>query len=130
VIEPEVTARLVVADADGACRLLGHRCATCGVLGFPRAGWCSSCGAADPEPVELGSAGGELFGWTEVGTAPPGYEGPVPYGFGIVELDDGIRVLGRLDASVDVASLSFGQRMRCVLDPLGVWAFALDEGGR
>ena len=63
---------------------------------------------------------------TKVQIAPPGYEGPVPYGFGIVELDDGIRVLGRLEGDGDPDGLAFGQRMRCVVDPLGVWAFAPD----
>jgi uncharacterized OB-fold protein len=45
-----------------------------------------------------------------VGTAPPGYHGPVPYGFGVVELDgpEGrIRVVGRL-AIDDLADAAFG----------------------
>jgi uncharacterized OB-fold protein len=117
-----ITEGIVAFVEDGSCRLLGHRCAGCGSLGFPRAAVCPSCGAADPDPIELGASGGTLFGWTEVSAAPPGYEGPVPYGFGIVELDEGIRVLGRLAGSV--SDMTFGQRMTCVADPLGVWAFA------
>lgn len=116
---------IVAFQTDGSCRLLGHRCGACGVLGFPRSAVCGSCGAPDPDPRELGTTGGTLFGWTEVTTAPPGYEGPVPYGFGIVELDEGLRVLGRLSGAV--ASLRFGQRMRCEADALGVWAFAPGE---
>ena len=30
---------------------------------------------------------------------PPGYLGEVPFGFGVVELDEGLRVLGRLTES-------------------------------
>jgi uncharacterized OB-fold protein len=113
---------LVAFDDDGSCRLLGHRCRACRALGFPRADACASCAASDVEAVELGRDGGTLFGWTTVSVAPPGYEGPVPYGFGVVELDEGIRVLGRLHGDAD--TWTFGQPMRCVADPLGVWAFA------
>jgi uncharacterized OB-fold protein len=113
---------VVAFGPDGSCRLLGHRCEACGVLGFPRTSLCGACGTPDPTAIELGRTGGTLFGWTTVATAPPGYEGPIPYGFGIVELDDGIRVLGRLRGSGE--GLAFGQRMVCEADPLGVWAFA------
>lgn len=122
-------------DADGSIRLLGHRCEVCGTAGFPRAEHCGSCAAAAPSNATFGASGGTLFGWTAVTAAPPGYEGPVPYGFGIVELDEGIRVLGRLTVS-DPSQLAFGQRMGLVLDevpasggePLAVWAFAPEEG--
>ena len=127
-VDPETAARLLVAEPDGSCRLLGHRCEACGVAGFPRAERCGSCGSTAVAPVELGASGGTLFGFTQVTTAPPGYEGPVPYGFGIVELDDGIRVLGRLAGDGDLDALTFGQRMRCVVDALGVWAFTSDGG--
>jgi uncharacterized protein len=117
---------LVAFGDDGSCRLLGHRCRACGVLGFPRTPVCGSCATSDPEAIELGESGGTLFGWTTVTAAPPGYEGSVPYGLGVVELDEGIRVLGRLIGAGDEAALTFGQRMVCVPDPLGVWAFAPD----
>ena len=42
--------------------------------------------------------------WTAVTTAPPGYEGPVPYGFGVVETSDGQTALDILhggDTAVD-----------------------------
>ena len=56
-------------------------------------------------------------------TAPPGYRGPVPYGFGVVELDDGLRVIARLtEARLD--RLRPGLPVRLVLEPL----FTDDEG--
>jgi uncharacterized OB-fold protein len=42
---------------------------------------------------------------------PPGYEGVVPYGFGVVELPEGIRVITLLTES-DPARLEAGQAMR------------------
>ena len=84
-------------------------------------------GRADVEQVELSSAA-TLWAWTAVTAAPPGYEGAVPYGFGVVEL-----VAERLRdhrpdcAKSDPDALQFGQPMTLVADELpdGVitWAF-------
>ena len=50
-------------------------------------------------------------------TAPPGYEGPVPFGFGVVELPEGLRVITRIEAT-DVNSLQFGMPMRAAVAAL------------
>ena len=81
----------------------------------------------DIERVLLSRAG-TLWAWTAVTAAPPGYEGPVPYGFGVVELtEERLRIITRLRES-DPAQLTFGQPMTLVADELpdGVitWAFA------
>jgi len=34
---------------------------------------------------------------TTVTNRPPGYEGPVPSGFGVVELPEGIRIMSRIE---------------------------------
>ena len=76
-------------------------------------------------PVEL-SATGTLWTWTAVTAAPPGYEGEVPFGFGVVELPEGVRVITRLTES-DPSALHAGQSMRLVLstlhDDVVTWAF-------
>ncbi len=66
-------------------------------------------------------------------TAPPGYQGPVPYGLGVVALDGEpeLRVVGRLTES-DPADARAGDRMRTVVPveldtedgPRVTWAFA------
>lgn len=71
---------------------------------------------------------GHLWAWTTVTHPPPGYEGPVPYGFGVVELDAiGLRVVTRL-TEPDPARLHQGQRMTLVTDAVApgtaTWAFA------
>ncbi|HKA84608.1 MAG TPA: OB-fold domain-containing protein [Acidimicrobiales bacterium] len=70
---------------------------------------------------------GSLWAWTAVTAAPPGYEGPVPYGFGVVELDGvGLRVVGRL-TEPDPSALREGQPMVVTTETLPgglvVWAF-------
>jgi len=97
-------------EHDGEVALLASRCRACGGLQFPAASTCPSCRGDDVETVRL-SPTGTLWGWTAVHTAPPGYEGPVPFGFGIVELPEGLRVITRLEAT-DVDALRFGMPVR------------------
>lgn len=111
--------------------LLGGFSASSGQYHFPRQPLCPYTGADDVEDVEL-SGTATLWGWTAVTAPPPGYEGPIPYGFGVVELTrERLRVLTRITES-DPAALSFGDPMVIVADVVGhdddgndlaVWAF-------
>lgn len=87
------------------------------------------------ETVEL-SSHGRLWAWTAVTAPPPGYDGPIPYGFGVVELPEGLRVVTRL-TEADPSRLRAGQPMRLEAeelavaggDTVAVWAFAAVEAG-
>jgi uncharacterized protein len=96
--------------------LLANRCTVCGNHLFPRADTCTYCAAPDPEPVEL-SGPTTLWAWTAVTAPPPGYRGDVPYGIGVAEFPEGIRVIGRLTES-DPAALNAGQLMALRVVPL------------
>jgi uncharacterized protein len=115
---------------DGTIALVGGYSPTSGRYHFPRLDTCPYSGATDIETVTL-STDATLWLWTAVTAAPPGYVGPVPFGFGVVELDhEQLRVITRLTES-DPAQLTFGQRMRLVADtlpgedgdPVVTWAF-------
>lgn len=114
--------------------LLGSQCGSCGARHFPRVEVCPYCGTAGSHDVELATTG-RLWAWTTVTAPPPGYEGRVPYGFGVVELDGGPRVITRL-TEADADALSAGQPMRLVLDNVGPsedasvlsWAFSPAAG--
>ena len=97
-------------ERDGDVTLLGSRCRACGHYQFPAASMCPSCRGDDVEAVRLSSTG-TLWGWTTVHTAPPGYQGPVPFGFGVVELPEGLRVITRLEVT-DVDAVTFGMPVR------------------
>jgi uncharacterized protein len=103
-------------DADGQVRLIGGRCPACGRHQFPRSEICPYCGTDAVEEVSLSPAG-TLWAWTAVTAPPPGYRGEVPYGFGVVELPEGLRVLTRLTES-DPTRLRFGQDVSLRLVPL------------
>ncbi len=110
-------------DAEG---LMGGSCAACGQRHFPLAGHCPWCGTPEPAPHRL-STDGRLWSWTVVSTAPPGYDGPLPFGFGVVELAaDGLQVVTQLTEH-DPARLHVGDAVRFTVAPVGdgvsSWAF-------
>jgi uncharacterized OB-fold protein len=97
-------------------RLVAARCEACARLHFPATTSCVYCGGADCRACEVGPAG-VLFLFTSVATRPPGYRGTVPFGFGVVELPEGVRVVTRL-TEADVTKLRPGQPMRLVVEAL------------
>jgi len=124
---PDATREPVQPGLFTETGLLGGACGACGRRHFPRARICPWCGCADEIDEVTLSATGTLWGWTAVTASPPGYEGPVPYGFGVVELpEDGLRVVTRLVES-DPSLLARGTPMRfCVVPltpPTVTWAF-------
>ena len=114
----------------GTIALIGGYSPTSDRYHFPRLDTCPYTGATDIETVTL-STGGTLWLWTAVTEAPPGYAGPVPFGFGVVELErEHLRVITRL-AEPDPAQLTLGQPMQLVAETLPLtggasavtWAF-------
>ena len=114
---------LFAVGDDGAAALLGGRCRSCGRPHFPRLATCPYCSADDIAGARF-TGPGTLWAWTAVTAAPPGYRGDVPFGFGVVELPDGLRVITRL-TEADPSLLTFGQPMR-----LEIAALHADDDGR
>jgi uncharacterized protein len=123
-----INAAVLRVDDDGDVTLLGGWSPSSGLRHFPLAPVCPFTGADDVEPLDLPRAGTVQLN-TVVNIAPPGYSGPVPYGFGVVELDGTptLRVLTRLSDTDLVA----GDRVRLRGeelpgpdgDPVITWAF-------
>ena len=110
-----ISAGLFVVDAAGP-RLLAARCRACRQPHFPAQATCPYCGGDGCSETRLGPAA-RLYLYTAVHASPPGYRGPIPYGFGVVELEDGLRVVTRLtEARLD--RLRPGLPMRLVIEPL------------
>jgi uncharacterized protein len=103
-------------DDVAAPQLRAARCASCTRLHFPAGPVCPYCSADGCTPTPVGPSG-RLWLYTAVLTRPPGYRGAVPYGFGVVELEGGLRVITRLTES-NLERLRPGLAMRLVVEPL------------
>lgn len=113
---------------DENAQLIGSRCADCSATTFPVQARCPKCSGGNTAEVLLPRRG-TLIAWTTQGF-PPGapYKGPtgkdfVPFGVGLVQLEDVIRVEGRLTEN-DPAKLKFGMDVELTMIP-----FATDEDG-
>jgi uncharacterized OB-fold protein len=76
-------------------RLVTTRCRACGHLTFPPKILCPGCWGRDLEWVEL-SGRGRLASFTEVWAAPGPFRPEAPYVLGLVDLDEGVRLLTRV----------------------------------
>lgn len=95
-------------------RLAGSHCGTCGETSL---GWqmaCPNCGRETVRHIAL-SPRGTLWTYTVVRHRPPGdYRGPdpfVPFGMGLVELADGLRVLSPINAEVEQLTIGMALRL-------------------
>ncbi len=118
-----VTSGLFTLGDDSSGHLIGGRCGRCDRWHFPAAADCPYCSAEGCQPGPLG-ARGTLWLFTTVTNRPPGYVGEVPFGFGVVELPEGLRVIARLTAA-NGDRLRCGMPMRLCFVPLHI-----DDEGR
>lgn len=107
---------------DDEPRLIGGRCAGCGSVTFPQPPSCARCGAVEVERHLLPREG-TLWTFTTQGFLPkePYAGGETvetfqPFGVGIIELGDEVRVESRLTVA-DPEALDFGMPMELVVVP-------------
>lgn len=82
-------------------RLTGTRCRKCGRPFFPPRIVCSECGSRDLEDRKL-TEQGKVLAYTIIRSPPAEYERYAPYVVGIVELEDGTKVLSQIvDCDLD-----------------------------
>jgi hypothetical protein len=123
-----VSEGLFAQTADGP-RLLGSRCQTCSAPYFPRSSVCHNpdCDQSRMEDVDFGPRG-RLWSCAIQNYPPPPparYEEPyTPYAVGVVDLDEGLRVVARMDVG-DPESLQLGAEVELTIGSIG-----RDEEGR
>jgi uncharacterized OB-fold protein len=87
----------------GDHRILLQRCGACGRTRFPPMPRCPWCAATDFAEVES-TGHGTVYAFVTAHVAiSPGYTGALPYTVATVELDEGPRVLGRVEPPVPLA---------------------------
>jgi uncharacterized OB-fold protein len=103
-------------------QLIGSRCAKCAAITFPAQPSCPRCGAVEMERRLLPRRG-SLWSWTTQGFLPkePYAGGETaetfkPFGVGVVQLGDEVKVEGRLTES-DPAKLHIGGEVELTIIP-------------
>ncbi|AGB22481.1 putative nucleic-acid-binding protein containing a Zn-ribbon [Mycobacterium sp. JS623] len=118
---PKALAPEISTWPDDDPQLIGSTCGSCGATAFPVQQRCPKCSAGEMSQVLLPRRG-TLVAWTTQGFPPgPPYKGPTgkdftPFGVGLVELGDVIRVEGRLTEN-DPAKLEFGMPVELTVIP-------------
>ena len=82
-------------------KLMGSRCKKCGTLSVPPRSICIKCYANEMEWVEI-KGKGKLAAFTCISVGPPfmiaeGYDRKRPYCSGVVQLDEGVRIVARIE---------------------------------
>jgi uncharacterized OB-fold protein len=121
-----IAPKLFEFSADGV-RLMGSRCVKCGEVRFPVSDFCPQCCTETTETIPL-SQRGTLYSFTvQRFRPPPPYRGPdefKPYGVGMIELPEGLRVTAVL-ADEKPDCLQVGMEMELI-----VTKFFEDDMGR
>ena len=106
-------------SSEGA-HLIGSRCVKCGEVTFPVNAFCPQCCTETTEPIAL-SQRGTLYSFTvQRFRPPPPYRGPQefrPFGVGMIELSEGLRVTALL-ADNDLDALRVGMEMELIVTKL------------
>ena len=78
------------------------------------------------------SGKGELYSFTITHVATPGFEDKTPYAVGLIELDEGVRIIGNL-LNVAIEDVKIGMRMKVawekIDDDITYFAFEPDKKG-
>lgn len=103
-------------------RLVGTKCRDCGEVTFGTFQSCAACASENVEQIPL-SEEGTLWSYTIINHCPPGqYRGAkdpfIPFGEGLVEVPEGVRVVSVLDC--DPKKLRIGMKLKFVAYPLYV----------
>jgi uncharacterized OB-fold protein len=89
----------IIGDKDGAPALMGRLCGDCGKKSFPPTELCPYCASDKLENVFLGDEVTVLAATTTRAPVPP-YD--PPFTLAIVDMEDEIRTIGRVEKDEDV----------------------------
>ena len=111
---PLIAPELLATDEDGGPALrIGH-CEACGRDAFPAPKVCSHCLSETMSERALPGTG-TLYSYSVVHAAPAHWN--APYALGYVDLPDGLRILGQIQAPFD--TIRIGERYRLDIGVVG-----------
>ena len=93
--------------------LMGSRCTSCGFATFPPRADCPTCLGSDFEYREW-SGRGELLTFTRISAAPTGFEDDAPYVIGVIDLEEGGRLVGWFGETLPEPEIAIGMKVQVV----------------
>ncbi|HZX20154.1 MAG TPA: Zn-ribbon domain-containing OB-fold protein [archaeon] len=81
---------------DERYRLTGNKCTNCGSIYFPARPVCVKCRSKGKLVKEQMPFTGKIYSHTKVLVGPIGFEFETPYFIGIIELDNGVKILAQI----------------------------------
>ena len=91
-------------------RLEAGKCRNCGFVAFPPRRVCPRCQSRSFETTRLAEAG-RLITYTVIRVPPRPFADQTPYALAIVELDDGVRLMGQV-VDCGFEELKIGKRVK------------------
>lgn len=94
-------------------RIMASRCLGCGAQAFPPRADCDVCMHRAFEFVEI-SGRGHLHTHTRIEAAPTGFEAWAPYRIGVVDLEEGGRILAWFGEGISDDAIAIGMPVQLV----------------
>ena len=94
-------------------RLKGSRCSQCGYATFPPRADCPQCLSDRFELQDL-SGRGTLLTYSTIAAAPTGFDDLAPYTVGVVDLEEGGRLLAWVGETIPAEEVQIGMAVQVV----------------
>ena len=104
------------SSPDERPQLIGSRCSVCGEVFCPKRLICAHCYEQDVGEIFL-SGKGELYTYTVVRAPVLGYQGPIPFIVGEIELPEGL-IIQSILTGCEPEGLEIGMAMEITLGKL------------
>lgn len=86
-------------------RYEANKCSFCGKINFPPRIICPECQGREFETIKLAEKG-KVLTYTVIRVAPQQFADQAPFAVGIVELEDGVRLMGQIvDCDIDLIKI-------------------------
>jgi uncharacterized OB-fold protein len=96
-------------------KLMAGRCKKCGKMHFPPRQLCDKCLSREFEWTQMPTQG-RLLTYTIIHIAPTQFQAMAPYAMGIIELDNGPRILGMIQ-NMPLDQLKIGIPLSIAFEP-------------
>jgi len=98
-------------------KITATKCKKCSTEYYPPRMDCPTCISSEMEWIEI-SAQGKLAAYTEIHIPPEHFTGSEPYIIGLIELSNGLRIMGRI-LGANVEELKIGMEMKAIPREIG-----------